>query len=319
MRSIALLFVLVALGSVDQRACVLAQMEAAQGLAEVEPIGSDVCELRDALATPCSCESPCTCAVNEGACTASSDFDAPQLLDDDYTKCRCKHGCSSASCCGGRRCAGCRCGSGKPPRGIIGRLRWLAGGRHGGVSFRRGGPGVCGTFCCRCLHCWRHPPPGDMIGHLPYEAWRMYYYARPYQASHVQRDRAEFVHASRYEAQPYANDMFMELHRSFAIQTSHAESLEFADFAGRRGQEPFFERIESDIDYDGAQQRLPMDNLMPQPDVVFDAETTENDEALKPSEPATDEPTPTELNAKPSQGGFDDSDLSPAILDDPFE
>lgn len=217
--------------------------------------------------TACADEATCTDDGNCGGCVGS---------------CTVAGSNSRGGVC---RRSGKRAGAG---RGIMNRVRWLSAGRGGSASFcgnclRR----LCGGCGCCCSH---NPPPGDMIYHIPYQTWRMYYYYRPYQAAHVEQHLHGFPGSQRHIAQPYANDVFADLHRSIAANVVRGEALEYADAIRPPTDPGFYNRVDAGHE---VREVIPENELLPQGEVIFDS-MTGGEPKLVPSEPMPADPFESE-------------------------
>lgn len=151
-----------------------------------------------------------------------------------------------ASCrggCGSRKtsCASCRgrgCGHGScyarsmgviGPLGVIGRLRF-------GCPCGRG-CGLCG-FGSGLFGTHQGTPPGDMMGHMPYQALQMYYYYRPYQMSQVEDLQVESVRSEPNSPNVWDNRLFERVgdeyaHRFRNVATTDFEAAQNLEFVGR--------------------------------------------------------------------------------------
>lgn len=74
-----------------------------------------------------------------------------------------------------------------------------------------------------------------MVGHTPYETWKMYYYHRPYQMRHVQelQNSALGVNHLADNANVFSNDVFRRLNADFAERLALETDSKGFEFVGR--------------------------------------------------------------------------------------
>ena len=167
-------------------------------------------------------ESQVSAPIQEG-CPSHCEFGSQRIGKAGYgcgtqcdqgTRCGCAHGCKSRQLIGRRCCGGCR-------SSCLARCHACRVGlrrHHGRIS-----------CCLRKIGYFHHGhiPPGDMIGHLPYETERVYYYLRPYQDRHTPD---WFGRISDYDYPEYLKE-FDNVHdqyeRKIRSAVVKARSLEF--------------------------------------------------------------------------------------------
>ena len=67
-------------------------------------------------------------------------------------------------------------------------------------------------------------PPGDMMGHTPYQTWHMYYYYRPYQMSHVTDLEEQSIGSSADSLNAWDNRLFDRIADDYSQRFQEGEA-----------------------------------------------------------------------------------------------